>query len=59
MLAVQEVAPVEDQLMVAFPPDVMEVDDAVRVTVATMGAVTTIVIDCGAVVPPDPVQVMV
>ena len=59
LLAVQEVAPVDDQVMVALLPAVMEVDEAVRETVATTGIVTMILADWGAVVPPDPVQVMV
>ena len=56
--AVQEVALVELQVRVAAPPEATLVGLAVSVTVGA-GAVTVTVVDCGALVPPDPVQVSV
>ena len=58
-LAVQLVAFVEDQVKIAVPPEVTDVVSALKVTVGVAGAVTTTVVDCGAVVPPAPVHVMV
>ncbi len=54
--AVQEVALVELQVSVEVPPEATLVGLAVSVTVGA-DAVTVTVADCGAPVPPDPVQV--
>ena len=50
---------VDAHVKIAVPPEVTEVVSAERVTVGVAGAVTTTVVDCGAVVPPEPVHVMV
>lgn len=57
--AVQLVASVDDHVRIALPPLVTDVVSAERVTVGVAGTVTTTVVDCGAVVPPEPVHVMV
>ncbi len=56
--AVQEVALVELQVSVEVPPEATLVGLAVSET-AGDGAVTVTVADCGALVPPAPVQVSV
>lgn len=57
--AVQETAFVDAQVRIAEPPLVTDVVSAERMTVGVAGAVTTTVVDWGAVVPPEPVHVMV
>ena len=56
--AVQKVALVELQLSVEAPPEPTLVGLAVSATVGA-GAVTVTVAECGALLPPDPVQVSV
>ncbi len=56
--AVHEVALVELQVSVEVPPEATLVGLALSATVGA-DAVTATVADCGALVPPDPVQLSV
>ena len=57
--AVQEVAPVEDQVSVAEPPEVTEAGEAVRVTVGAGGGAVTVTVTLEGVEPPAFEQVRV